>query len=144
MKKTIVFLHFCGDDGTAELVLRTIISINQLSINGALANMCDELTCRISGCSESEENARLVVNYGQIASETNDKVQGKSLHDLRTKIAQIVHIIFNDQTVLQCRYHEDRCEGIVFHDPRRCGTEQIAQAHVQSVSSLRSQLQHPK
>ena len=48
-----LFIHFCGDDGTAELVLRTIISVNQLSIYGAVADMCDELTCRISGCSES-------------------------------------------------------------------------------------------
>ena len=44
--------HFCGDDKTVEVVLRTIISINQLSIYGAVADMCDELTCRISGCLE--------------------------------------------------------------------------------------------
>ena len=30
-----------------------------------------------------------------------------------------------DQTVLQCRHHEDRGEGTVFHDPRRCGTWQF-------------------
>ena len=45
--------HFCGDDGTAEVVLGTIISVNQLSIYGAVADMCDELAWRISGCSES-------------------------------------------------------------------------------------------
>ena len=30
-------IHFCGDDCTVEVVLRTIISVNQLSIYGALA-----------------------------------------------------------------------------------------------------------
>ena len=41
-------IHFCGDDGTAEVVLRTIISVNQLSVNGAVADICDELALRIS------------------------------------------------------------------------------------------------
>ena len=27
-------IHFCGDDETAEVVLRTIISVNQLSVYG--------------------------------------------------------------------------------------------------------------
>ena len=44
--------HFCGDDKTVEVVLRTTISVNQLSIYGAAADMCDELACRISDCSE--------------------------------------------------------------------------------------------
>ena len=48
-----LFIHFCVDDNTAELVRRTIISVNQLSIYGAVADMRDELACRISGCSES-------------------------------------------------------------------------------------------
>ena len=42
-------IHCCGDDDTAELVLRTIISVNQLSIHKAVSDMCDELACRISG-----------------------------------------------------------------------------------------------
>ena len=46
-------IHFCGDDETAELVLRTIIPVNQVRICRAVADMCDELVCRISGCSES-------------------------------------------------------------------------------------------
>ena len=46
-------IHFCGDDEAAKVVLRTIISVNQLSVCGAVADMCDELACRISGCSES-------------------------------------------------------------------------------------------
>ena len=34
------------------MVLRTIISVNQLSIYGAVVDICDELVCRISGCPE--------------------------------------------------------------------------------------------
>ena len=34
-----------------EFVLRTIISVNQLNIYGAVADRCDELACRISDCS---------------------------------------------------------------------------------------------
>ena len=45
-------IHFWCDDNTAELVLCTIISVNQLSTYGAVADMCDELVCTISGCSE--------------------------------------------------------------------------------------------
>ena len=46
-------IHFCGDDKTVEVVLRTIISVVQLSIDGAVADMCDELASKISDCSES-------------------------------------------------------------------------------------------
>ena len=44
-------IHFCGDDDTAKVVLRTIISVNQFSVYGAVADMCDELAWKISGCS---------------------------------------------------------------------------------------------
>ena len=35
-------IHFCADGGTIETVFRTIISVNQLSIYGAVSNLCDE------------------------------------------------------------------------------------------------------
>ena len=33
-------IHFCADQGTIETVFRTIISVNQLSIYGAVSEMC--------------------------------------------------------------------------------------------------------
>ena len=33
---------FCADEGTIETVFRTIISVNQLSIYGAVSDLCDE------------------------------------------------------------------------------------------------------
>ena len=35
-------IHYCDDPGTIETVFRTIISVNQLSIYGAVADMCEE------------------------------------------------------------------------------------------------------
>ena len=35
-------IHFNGSDETVELILRTVISVNQLSIYGAVADWCKE------------------------------------------------------------------------------------------------------
>ena len=35
-------IHFCADEGTIETVFRTIISVNQLGIYGAVSDLCDE------------------------------------------------------------------------------------------------------
>ena len=41
-------IHFCGGGETAETVFRTIISVNQLSIYGAVSDLCDEYSARQS------------------------------------------------------------------------------------------------
>ena len=35
-------IHYCADSGTIQTVFRTIISVDQLSICGALSDWCDE------------------------------------------------------------------------------------------------------
>ena len=35
-------IHFCADEGTIETAFRTIISVNQLSIHGAVSDLCEE------------------------------------------------------------------------------------------------------
>ena len=35
-------IQFCADGGTIETVFRTIISVNQLSIHGAVSDLCEE------------------------------------------------------------------------------------------------------
>ena len=35
-------MHFCADGETVETVFRTIISVNQLSIYGAVSDLCEE------------------------------------------------------------------------------------------------------
>ena len=51
-RKGKLSIHFCGDDDTAEVVLRAIISVNQLSAQGAVADMCEELAWEHSKCSK--------------------------------------------------------------------------------------------
>ena len=42
-------LHFCADEGTIEIFFRTIISVNQLSIYGAVSDVCEEYSiCQTS------------------------------------------------------------------------------------------------
>ena len=35
-------IHFCADEATIETIFRTIISVNQISIYGAVADLCEE------------------------------------------------------------------------------------------------------
>ena len=98
--KSKLSIHFCGDDDMAELVLRTIISVSQLNFYGAVADMCDELTCRISGCSEStgklvaQNNSETMVMPTELSTKnktprTNETLQGNLLHDFEHKIANL-------------------------------------------------------
>ena len=41
-------MHFCADGETVKTVFRTIISVNQLSIYGAVSDLCEECkTCHV-------------------------------------------------------------------------------------------------
>ena len=125
--------HLCGDDETAEVVLRTIISVDQLSVYGAVADMCDELAWRISACSEC--TGKLVAQNNSDTMVMPTELSTKRLRPMKrckdfaarlwTKIRKSSRSSSIDQTVLQCRYREDCGEGTVFHDPRRCETWQI-------------------
>ena len=93
-------LHFFGDDKTVEVVLRTIISGNKLSIYGAVADMCDELACRISDC--SERTGKSVAQDSPEATDiptesittnesprTEENVQGNLLHNYEQQFANL-------------------------------------------------------
>ena len=45
-------LHFNGNDETVDVILRTVISVHQLSVHGAVADICRELAWEISKCSK--------------------------------------------------------------------------------------------
>ena len=36
-----LWIHFCADEDTIETVFRTVISVNQLSIYGAVSDVCE-------------------------------------------------------------------------------------------------------
>ena len=40
--KGVNSIHFNGSDDAIELIFRTIISVNQLSVYGAVADLCGE------------------------------------------------------------------------------------------------------
>ena len=41
-------IHFCADQGTIETVFRTLVSVNQLNIYGAVSDLCEECkTCHV-------------------------------------------------------------------------------------------------
>ena len=82
------------------MVLRTNVSVNQLSIYGAVADVCDELACRDSGCSEgtgklvAQNNAETMVMPTEFSRtnkthRTNEIVQGNLLHDYERTFANI-------------------------------------------------------
>ena len=76
-------------------------------------------TCRSERFRDHGDANRIVENE-QIASDW-----WKLAARLRAKIRKSFRSSSIDLTVLQCAYHEDRGEGTVCHDPRRCGTGQI-------------------
>ena len=51
-------IHFCADGETVETVFRTIISVNQLSIYGAVSDLCEE-------CNTSHDRTGRPVVAGQ-------------------------------------------------------------------------------
>ena len=82
MKSTPLVKHISG----------TIISVNQLCICGAVADMCDELACRISDCSErtgelvAQDNPETTVIPTELMTankslRTDENVQGNLLHN---------------------------------------------------------------
>ena len=104
-----------GDDITVEVVLRTIISVNQLNISG-----CSERTGELV----AQDNPETTVLPTELTAanrspRTDENMQGNWLHNCERNSSRSSSI---DQTMLQGWYQEDRGEGTVFHDPRRCGT----------------------
>ena len=48
-------IHFCADGETVETVFRTIISVNQLCIYGAVSDLCDEyMACEARTAGQSD------------------------------------------------------------------------------------------
>ena len=93
-------VHFCGDTDAVEVVLRTILSVNQLGVYEAVADMCDELASRISVFSEStgrlvaeDESVTMVLPKGLSTTTkpllTNETVQRDWLREYERKFANL-------------------------------------------------------
>ena len=57
--KGVKSIHFNGGDETIELILRTVISVNQLSVNGAVADLCRELARNSRGTEKPAASGNL-------------------------------------------------------------------------------------
>ena len=106
----------------------TIISVNQLSVCGAVADMCDELASRISDCSGNTER-----HVAQDKSETMVAPTDFVDHDQPTsdQLVSAVRLAARiqtknrksskwssiDQIALRCRFYEDCRPRTVFRDP---------------------------
>ena len=55
-EKRVKSIHFNDSDDTVELILRTVISVNQLSIYGAVADLCKEIARDSAGAGKPAEN----------------------------------------------------------------------------------------
>ena len=93
-------IHFSGSDETVEVILRTIISVNQLSVYGAVAEMCEELAWEISRNSMgtekpvAPEKLETVVMAPEVlttnqTSQTDAGVQGNLLREYEEKFANL-------------------------------------------------------
>ena len=94
-------IHYCGDSEIAELIFRTIVSVSQLSIYGAVSDWCEELAKRISICSEqsagkpaSKNNSEPTMALAAVSTATNPLVtdspeQGNLFRRYRKKFAKL-------------------------------------------------------
>ena len=98
-------IHFNGSDETVEVILRTVISVNQLSVYGAVADMCGEVDWEISKCSKGTENPVALDNLETMDmppevsttdqnSPTDARVQGNLLRE-HSRSSQIFQNTFN-------------------------------------------------
>ena len=57
--KGVKSIHFNGSDETVELILRTVISVNHVSLYGEVADLCKELARDSSGAGKPAANENL-------------------------------------------------------------------------------------
>ena len=90
-------IHFNGSDEKIELILRTIISVNQLSIYGAVADLCKELARDSSNAGKPAANEKLgsMVMLTEFLtaytiSQTDADVQGNLVRGYERKFAELL------------------------------------------------------
>ena len=88
--------YFNGSDGTIELILRTIIPANQLSVYGAVADLCGEVArdSRGTGKPAANENLESMVIpteflTANLISQTDAEAQGNVLREYEQNFAEL-------------------------------------------------------
>ena len=94
-EKGLKSMHFNGSEETIELILRTIISVTQLSIYGAVADLCTELSkdSEVAGklaANEDVESIEIPTELRNAYPHTNAELQGNLLRDYEHKFEQLL------------------------------------------------------
>ena len=94
--KGVKSIHFNGSDDTIEFILRTVISVNQLSVHGAVADLCRELArnSRGTGKPAANENVESMViptvfPIANPTAQTDAEVQGNLLREYEQNFAEV-------------------------------------------------------
>ena len=84
-----ISVHFNGSDETIVLILRTIISVNQLSAYGAVADLCKEFATRRN---ENLESMVFPTEFptANTISQTDADVQVNLLREGEQKFAELL------------------------------------------------------
>ena len=89
-------IHFCADGDTVETVFRTIVSVNQLSIHGAVSHLCEKYSsCQartvrpvLAGQSNPLfEPARLLITSPTLSTEV--PAHGNSLQKYKERVDRL-------------------------------------------------------
>ena len=93
--KGVKSTHFNGSDETIELILRTVISVNQLSVYRAVPDLCKELPRDSSGAgkpaaNDNLESMAILTEFPTASpiSQTDAEVQRKLLREDDRKFAE--------------------------------------------------------
>ena len=90
--------HFCADEGTIETFFRTIISVNQLSIYGAVAKNYPKIQGNEPAAKKDLESMEIPTELPNADPHTNAELQGNVLQDHEHKFEQLPE----DQTYPDC------------------------------------------
>ena len=87
-------IHFNGSEENIELILHTIISVNQLSVYGAVADLCKELSndSEVAGkpaANEDLEPMEIPTELPTADPHTNARLEGNLMRDYEHKFEQL-------------------------------------------------------
>ena len=93
-RKKMTTVHFNASEETVEWIHRTVISVNQLSFNGAVSDLCKELDPDSRNQTEGEFCESLVIsteipNANAISQSSTSSAQGDLLQEYERKSAEL-------------------------------------------------------
>ena len=87
-------IHFNGSEENVELLHRTVLSANQLSVHGAVADLCKELSEDSMALGKLEtldhlESMEFLIGFSAAGFHTNEQQQGNLVQDYERRFEQM-------------------------------------------------------